>query len=55
MTSRRSFIKKSGAASLAVGLGINGVHGNPENNSIYTSTDDLTLGLPDLVDGDYCC
>ena len=53
MTSRRSFIKKSGTASLAVGLGINGVLGNPKNNSTYTAADDLTKGLPELVDGDY--
>jgi len=53
MTSRRSFIKKSTTASLALGLGINGVLGNSENNSFNTQEDDLTKGLPDLVDGDY--
>lgn len=53
MTSRRSFIKKSGSTSLAIGLGINGAFGNLENKAPNTSPDDLTIGLPDLLDEDY--
>lgn len=53
MTSRRSFIKKSGTASFALGLGVNSVLGNSENFSSQTLFDDLTKGLPDLVDDDY--
>jgi len=53
MSSRRSFIKKSSAASLAVGLGINGALGNPDNFSLNNPVDDLTKGLPNLLESDY--
>lgn len=53
MSSRRSFLKKTSTASLALGLGINTVIGRPNGSAIAAAEDDLTRNLPDLTEGDY--
>ena len=53
MTSRRSFLKATGTASLAMGLGANILLGKSNSLANGIIPDDLTKGLPNLLDSDF--